>query len=160
MQPCRPVQEHIWKVAARVSSAWSRTAFVAALSLEAMVGTADLVRLERVKTWATARAELADRRTTVVSTRPAAKAGGMAWPLYVPAENRPVYVSVGEDAVTAGRVDLLLRGQPALSGKALRFAVDGGTVKVYLPDAAPAVMNAARQVQGVQGVRALTMQVM
>jgi peptidyl-prolyl cis-trans isomerase SurA len=42
MKPCRPVQEHTWKVAARVSSAWSRMAFVAALAL--LAGLAGIPR--------------------------------------------------------------------------------------------------------------------
>ncbi|MEY2873705.1 MAG: hypothetical protein RLZZ373_1076, partial [Pseudomonadota bacterium] len=135
-------------------------AFLAALALNSMVGTADLVRLEGVKTWSTVRADVGDRRAAIVATRPATKAGGMAWSLYVPTDSRPVFVRISSDAIVAVRVDAALRSNPALAGQDLRFSVDDGAVKVYLPDAAPAMVQAAQRLQAVDGVRTLTVQVM
>ena len=134
-------------------------AFQSALDLRSLIGTADLVRLERVKTLATARADVADRRTPVVATRPALETGGMAWSLYVPAENRSLYIKIGADAVLAGRVDAALQGYPALADKELRFSVDGGAVKVFVPPGGAATPIAEEQLKRVEGVRSVTMMI-
>jgi tetratricopeptide (TPR) repeat protein len=135
-------------------------AFLAALALNSMVGTADLVRLEGVKTWSTVRADVGDRRAAIVATRPATKAGGMAWSLYVPTDSRPVFVRISSDAIVAVRVDAALRSNPALAGHDLRFSVDDGAVKVYLPEATPAMVQAAQGLQDVDGVRMVVVEVM
>ena len=132
-------------------------AFQSALDLRSLIGTADLVRLERVKTLATARADLANRRTPVLVTRPAPEAGAVSWSLYVPSESRPLYIKLGADVVLAGRIDAALRGYPALADKRVRFSVDGGAVTVFVPNGGGASAIAEEQLKRVEGVRSLMM---
>jgi tetratricopeptide (TPR) repeat protein len=129
-------------------------AFAAALRVSAMIGTADLIRLDKVKERATAHALFARRRTDIDRAAPAKDFAGKTWTLYVPAEPAPLYLRVGADAVLAGRLAAAWKADPALARKPLAFAIDAGRVAVSYPaaDAPPAdALDRLRAVPGVAG---------
>lgn len=140
----------------------SRTAaaFQAALAVRSLVGTADLVRLERITSLSTRSANLADRRTPIVAARPAVAAGGVTWAVYVPAESQALYTALGADTVLAARIDAVLRGDAVTANANVRYSVDGGAVKVYLPPPAVGARSAAPDLlKQLAGVRSVTLEV-
>jgi hypothetical protein len=140
---------------AGTSARRASAAFTSALGLDSLVGTADLIRLEKVKALALAQAYVPDNSTPVAGARPNVEPGAKAWPLHIPSENRPLYVKFSADAVLAGRVDAALKNDPALARNVVRFAVDEGTVRAYVPnkDALATVQDQLKRVHGVAAVR-------
>lgn len=142
--------------ATAAAEAWAARAFVAALRVAAMVGTPDLIRLEKVKELATAHAVYPRRRTDVDAVAPAKDFAGKSWVLYVPAEPAALYVKVGTDATLAGRLAAAWKSDPALAHQALTFNIDSGRVAMsYKPGVAPAAA-AFDRLRSVEGVRAWT----
>jgi hypothetical protein len=132
-------------------------AFAAALRVAAMVGTSDLIRLERVKEMATAHAAYPRRGSDVDAAAPPKGFGGKSWALYVPAEPEALYVKVGADAVLAGRLAAAWKADPLLARQALNFVIDGGRVAVtYPPGSAAPAATAFDRLRSVEGVRAWT----
>jgi len=141
---------------AATSARRASAAFTSSLGLDSLVGTADLIRLEKVKTLALAQAYIFDNSTPVGGARPKVEPGAKAWQLHIPSENRPLYVKFSADAVLAGRVAAAVRNDPELTSNVVRYTVDAGTVKAYVPnkDALATVQQQLGRVDGVAAVRA------
>jgi hypothetical protein len=143
--------------ATAAAEAAAAPAFTAALRVSAMVGTSDLIRLERVKEMATANATYPRRGAEVDAAAPAKGFSGKSWVLYVPAEPEALYVKVGADAVLAGRLAAAWKADPVLARQALNFVVDGGRVAVTYPPGSDAPAAAAfDRLRSVEGVRTWT----
>ena len=144
--------------AEEVAATYAGIAFETALRLKSMVGTADLVRFEHTKSLALARADIAQRRNAVLTSRAVREPGGdVLLPVYVPSEGRATYVSLSADAALAGRFDAAIRREPVLSGKAVRYRVDNGQVTISVPGADESAKAAVGRLQNVRGVSLLTM---
>lgn len=135
---------------------WAAQAFGAALRVGAMIGTSDLIRLERVKELATAQARFAWRRTDIARVAPAKNFAGKSWTLYVPAEPVALYLRTGADAVLAGRLAAAWRSDPALARKLLAFTIDAGRVVVTYPAGDVPAADALGRLRTVPGVVAWT----
>jgi tetratricopeptide (TPR) repeat protein len=139
------------------AASYAGIAFETALRSKSLVGTADLVRLDHARTLALARADTAQRRSAMVSSRALRDPGGEVLPVYVPNEGRATYVSLSADAILAGRFDAALRREPALSGKPVRYSVDNGQIRLRVADADPSVTPVIERLRGVPGVRSLAL---
>ena len=139
------------------AATYASTAFEAAVRSKSMVGTADLVRLERAKSLALARADLAQKRNAIVTARPVHEPEGEVLPVYVPSESRAYYVSLSADAALAGRFDVATRREFTLSGQAVRYTVDNGRIAIAAPGADESVTAAVDRLRAVPGVKSLTL---
>lgn len=131
-------------------------AFSLAIRLPAIVGTMDLIRIEKVKELATAHAVVARRRTDVDATAPAKNFGGKSWTLYVSSEPRPLFVKIGPDAVLAGKLTSAWRSDPVLAGKDISFAIDDGRVELSYKRGDVMLPAAFDKLRATEGVRAWT----
>ena len=144
--------------AEELAATYAGIAFETALRSKSMVGTADLVRLERVKSLALARADIAQRRNATLTSRAVREpAGDVLLPVYVPSDGQAIYVSLSADAALAGRFDAAIRREPVLSSKAVRYRVDNGQVTIAVPGADESAKAAIGRLQNVRGVGTLTM---
>jgi hypothetical protein len=138
---------------AELAAARAASAFETSLSLESLVGPADLVRLEQVQALATARADLGERDVTQVTALQVAVDGGQTSGLYVLAASRSTDVVVGGDVLLAGQIGARTRGSAVLADKVRRFKLEAGRVDIFMPAADGDASNALHALTDLQGVR-------
>jgi hypothetical protein len=143
-------QEHAGQATAYTAQAFN----VAVAEVPALIGTEDLVRLEKVTAGIADRVRL-DRWSPVVeSTRPAG-ATGKTWQLFLATAARPAFARVDADTVLAGRIVALLSADLALSvaWKSMPLAVRYGRVTILEAGEAWATPDAVSKIGRVEGVR-------
>lgn len=138
----------------QLSARRASAAFSSALKTSSLVGTADLLRLEKIKTLVTIKADIADPRASLLSALPTIEPGAVGWALYVPSETASLYLKLGADVVLAGRVDAALQSSFDFADAPLRYQINAGMVKIQVPKemASMPVEERLRQVPGVRSV--------
>lgn len=131
-------------------------AFSAALRTQTLVGTADLVRFERVKQAATAQADVRAWATAVLPSRQVAAPGEVSWPLFMSVESPPLYVKVASDAVLAGRFAAAMRRNPVLASRDLRYQVFSGDITVFVPASEAEIADVVTRLPRVEGLGSLS----